>query len=196
MRACVAIPFQSVCARIDPVVQRAHALRASAIFRIIRTVTPQSEGGDEGKSWCIYLLLFPRPFAVRSVSPWKHQGDPLAVTLALTENSNVAQTLGAHLRRKRVAVTSSWMRDERVNQSLVAFSRRRTPRYTPIWETGRERGFYLIGRKFPPFRKSAIHARPFRWSGITTLTANPVSYFTKFQKKLNYSFIISNVDLH
>lgn len=138
-------PIESVCDRINPVVQRDHILCASSIlrFRYLNDKMKQTTRGNLG----VFTSFF-SPFAVYSVSRENIMGT-LAATLALTENSNVAQTLGAHLRRKRVAVTSSWMRDERVNQSLVAFSRCCMPCYVPIWETARERGFYLIGRKFP-----------------------------------------------
>jgi len=150
---------------------------------------PQSERHDIRENLGVFIsnVLFLSIF--RAVSLRKTSMETLAVTLALTENSNVSQTLGVHLRRKRVAAPHRNVLNggrERVNQSLVAFSRRCMPCYTPIRETGRERGFYLIGRKFPLlgnllFTQDHLDEAILPHNGII---ANPVSYFIKFHKKV------------
>lgn len=108
-------------------------------------------------------------------------GDPRTVTLALTENSNVAQTLGAHLRRKRAAVTSFWIRDEKVNQSLVTFSRRCIP-HDVCWFERRnvKEDFALIGRKFLLLRNLLFMQN--HLSEIiphSNITANPTFYLIR-----------------
>jgi len=65
---------------------------------------PQNEKHDMKENLGVFIsnvLFLPtfRAVAFRKTS----RMETLAVTLALTENSNVSQTLGVHLRRKRVA---------------------------------------------------------------------------------------------
>lgn len=161
------------------VVQRNHILHASSSLFSWFERSIKRERRHKRICWCIYLEPLFSSFCGAQCLLKENIKETLAVTLALTENSNVAQTLGAHLRRKRAAVTSSWMGDERVNQSLVAFSRRCMPRYTPIRETGRERGFYLIGGKFPLLGNLLFTQDHLNEAILphNSIIANPVSYF-------------------
>lgn len=127
-------------------------LRVSSIFfSLFERFTKRRR--HEREFWYIYFeYLSPSSPIFRGVQCFlgKHQARRPSPWLWLWPRTLMSlRRWGAHLRRKRVAITSSWMRDERVNQSLVAFSRCCMPHYMPIQETGRERGFYLIGRKFP-----------------------------------------------
>lgn len=146
--------IESICDRICST-PNVVILRASSIlFSVISIIYKARIGCKKKSGTSISNLLFPLIFLAMQHLLGKYQGrGTLAVALALTENSNVAQTLGAHLRRKRVAVTSSWIKDGRVNQSLVAFSRCCIPRYILICETKCERGFCLDWREIPAFEK-------------------------------------------
>lgn len=93
-------------------VLRDRVLRASSILLSLLRRSVKRVGGCKSKSWRVSLSNPPFPLiflAVQSLRKTSRMEETLAVTLALTENSNVAQTLGVHLRRKRTAVTSSRM---------------------------------------------------------------------------------------
>lgn len=182
--ASVATLFQSNPSYQSGCPMGSHIIRVIDFVLVIWMIHKAKETWERILVYLSRISFFLRTylFRVRSVS---HENikETLTVTLALTENSNVAQTLGAHLRRKRAAVTSSWMRDGRVNQSLVAFSRCCMPRYMRIRETRRERGFYLyvIGRKFP-LLGNLLFTQDHLGEAIlphNSITVNPVSYFVK-----------------
>lgn len=104
--------IESVCDRPTVVQRLSNGITYYAHHRFCSRYSndPQSErdGIRENLGAFISNLLFPSDLSRCAVSPRKtSRMETLAVTLALTENSNVAQTLDAHLRRKHAVVTSS-----------------------------------------------------------------------------------------